>query len=407
MKRTIDLRSGRAVWSAYRAPRVPTGRLVRDVGCDVLVVGMGISGAMIAEALASDGRDVVCLDRRGPMLGSTAATTALVQFEIDQPLSILSRKIGLTRAQRAWRRSRLAIDNLQARIIERDIDCRLAPRPSLYLDGNVQAPTALREEGAARRKAGLRADYLPPAELERRFGIAGRSALLEHGNLALDPRRLTAGLLNAAHERGARFYAPAQASQIKSKGDRLQVTTLDGPTITATAVVLATGYELMDMVPATHHQIISTWAIATRPQKRAAWPQEAFIWEAADPYLYMRVTHDGRIICGGEDEEFQDEAQRDALIPEKTARIAEKLHRLFPGIDPTPEFRWAGAFGTTSTGLPLIGRLPRHPGVYAVMGYGGNGITFSQIASELIATAIAGDSDHDADLFAIVDPPGA
>ena len=35
------------------------------------------------------------------------------------------------------------------------------------------------------------------------------------------------------------------------------------------------------------------------------------------------------------------------------------------------------------------------------MGYGGNGITFSQMASELIRNAIEGREDMDAPLFAI------
>ena len=34
------------------------------------------------------------------------------------------------------------------------------------------------------------------------------------------------------------------------------------------------------------------------------------------------------------------------------------------------------------------------------MGYGGNGITFSQIASEIVASALAGLDDTDARLFA-------
>lgn len=50
--------------------------------------------------------------------------------------------------------------------------------------------------------------------------------------------------------------------------------------------------------------------------------------------------------------------------------------------------------------MPYIGELPGHPGIFAVQGYGGNGITFSQIASEIIATAIAGRDDTDARLFA-------
>ena len=51
--------------------------------------------------------------------------------------------------------------------------------------------------------------------------------------------------------------------------------TREGPTITAGHVVLATGYELSDRVPASTHQVISTWAIATKPQPRAIWPQAA------------------------------------------------------------------------------------------------------------------------------------
>ncbi|TGV64826.1 FAD-binding oxidoreductase, partial [Mesorhizobium sp. M00.F.Ca.ET.158.01.1.1] len=90
MPRKLDLRSGTPVWSVYRSPSVPVERLTRDVKADILIVGMGISGAMMAKALTRDGHSVVCIDRRGPLKGSTAATTALVQFEIDQPLTRLS-----------------------------------------------------------------------------------------------------------------------------------------------------------------------------------------------------------------------------------------------------------------------------------------------------------------------------
>jgi glycine/D-amino acid oxidase-like deaminating enzyme len=399
MKRKLDLRTGRPVWFAYRAPAVPAGRLMRDIRCDVLVIGMGISGAMMAEALTADGHDVVCIDRRGPLKGSTPATTALVQYEIDQPLSLLAGKIGRDRAAQAWRRSRLATFNLAARIGELGLDVGLSQRQSLYLAGNMLGAGDLAEEAKARAEAGLRAEHLKPAELKQRFGIDGRSALLSSGNLSLDPRKLTAGLLLAALARKARLFAKVEATEIHDGKDEVTVATVQGPTITARHVVVATGYELMRPAPDAGHRIISTWAIATRPQKRAVWPGAAFIWEASDPYLYMRSTDDGRIICGGEDEDFTDEAQRDALIPAKSARIARKLKALFPHVDPEPDFAWAGAFGTTDTGLPLIGPVPRHPRIFAVMGYGGNGITYSQIASEIVATALRGGEDADRALF--------
>jgi glycine/D-amino acid oxidase-like deaminating enzyme len=378
---------------------VPVTRLRRDIRTEVLVVGMGVSGAMVAEALTADGHAVVAIDRRGPLLGSTAATTALVQFEIDQPLTLLAGQIGAAAATAAWRRSRLAVLNLRGRIAELGLRCDLAARPTLYLAGNVLTGSALRSEAEARRAAGLHASYLTSGALREGFGIARDGAILTQDNLVLDPRKLTAGLLLAARRRGARFYAPVEATAIRHAADGVEVATTEGPVISAQHLVLATGYELLSAVSDTGHRVISTWAIATRPQPRRLWPQRAMIWEASDPYLYLRTTRDGRVVCGGEDADFTDEETRDALIPAKTARIAEKLARLMPGLDVTPEFAWAGAFGSTSTGLPRIGRLPRRPRMHAVLGYGGNGITFSRIAAELISTEIAGRTDPDAALF--------
>lgn len=41
----------------------------------------------------------------------------------------------------------------------------------------------------------------------------------------------------------------------------------------------------------------------------------------------------------------------------------------------------------------------RGSGSFSVMGFGGNGITFSVIGAQVIAAAIAGRPDPDADLF--------
>lgn len=399
MPRKLDLRTGQPVWSAYRAPAVPVAPLEATIRTDVLVVGMGVSGAMVAEALAADGREVVVVDRRGPVLGSTAASTALVQFEIDVPLTLLAAKVGRKKAERAWRRSRLAVADLKARIEELGIACGLVERPSLFLAGSVLDADGLRAEAAAREAAGLSSRFLDEAALARRFGIARKGAILSSGNLALDPRKLTAGLLLAAAANGARLLAPVEVSGLVHGGDRVRVSTRDGPPIEARHVVLATGYELADLAPPARHRVVSTYALATKPQPDRLWPEQALIWEASDPYLYLRSTADGRVVCGGEDEDFSDETRRDALLPRKMERIAGKLASLLPDLDPEPDHAWCGSFGTTATGLPFIGRVPRRPRIHAVMGYGGNGITFSQIASQLVRTHLRGGRDADADLF--------
>lgn len=400
MARKLDLRTGHAVWEAYPAPDVKTAPLGEDVAADMLVVGLGISGALVAEAASAAGLSVGAIDRRGPLLGSTAATTALAQHEIDQPLTVLAEKLGADKAERAWRRSRLALGNLQARIEELGIACAMQPRPSLYLAGDVLDGQGLRAEAEARRLAGLHAEFLPRAELKEKFGIDREGAVLSRGNLALDPLQLAGGMAPAAQKRGARFFSPVEAVRFTEGRYGVTAETAAGPKITAQFCVLATDYELADIVPHARHRIIAAWAIAARRQPSKIWPQAAFVWEASDPYLYLRATRDGRVICGGEDEDFSDEAKRDALIGEKAARIAEKLKELIPGLDPKPAFRWTGSFGTTETGLPIIGLLPKRERILAVMGYGGNGITYSRIAAEIAAAVLAGKRDRDADLYA-------
>ncbi len=365
---------------------------------------MGISGAMIAEALSAEGLSVVAIDRRGPLRGSTPATTALVQFEIDQPLTKLSLIIGKEKAERAWIRSRLAVDGLKARISELGIDCGLVERRSLYLAGDVLSGSSLRLEAEARRSAGLYASYLTKSALNERYGIERDSAIESHGNLALDPRRLTAGLWRVCLARKTRVHAPVEAVSFSHSAYCVDVETAAGPVIRADACVLATGYELAPGVPEQGHRVISTYALATKPQPRKLWPREAFVWEASDPYLYMRTTTDGRVICGGGDEEFEDEARRDALIASKTAVIARKLKAMFPALDTTPDYAWAGAFGSTGTGLPIIAPVPRKPRLFSVMGYGGNGITWSRIAAESITAMVTGREDRDTDLFGFRKP---
>ncbi len=128
------------------------------------------------------------------------------------------------------------------------------------------------------------------------------------------------------------------------------------------------------------------------------------IWEASDPYLYLRTTPDGRAIIGGEDEPFVNTAKRDALLPKKAKALAAKARKLLRGLDTTPALAWTGTFGGSETGLPTIGQIPGHPACWAVLGYGGNGTVFSRLAAEIIRTALAGGTDADADLFAFRPP---
>lgn len=396
--RHLDLRTGTPVWTAYRT-RIPRAtRLKRSAKTDVLVVGAGISGILMAHALARRDLRVVLVDRRGALHGSTSASTALLQFELDQPLVALQRKAGVRVAKVAWQRSLGALRDLRSTIFDARVPASV--RPSVYLAGPLLNARAMQAEVRARSRIGLPSHYLSRAELRARFGLRRGGAIVSYENMLTNPVALSVTLLRQAMASGVKYRAPHDIVDIDSSSRRVVAGTADGFSIESRHIVLCTGYEMPKLVPMSGHSIRSTWAMATAPQPKDLWPELALIWEAASPYLYVRVTDDGRIICGGEDEPFSDEKSRDERLGAKTRRLQAKLHALLPSVETTAEFAWTGSFGENASGLPMIGTLPGVPRCHAVMGYGGNGITFSTLAAQMLSDQLAGKRDPDAKIFA-------
>lgn len=394
-----DLHSGVPVWAHYPKPVLPARMLTSSMRTDVVVVGAGITGALVAEAATAIGLATVVLDRRAPAHGSTAASTALLQFEIDTPLFRLIEELGVDRASRAWLRSFRAVADLAHLVQHLQITCAFRSRHALYLAGNELDATELATECRQRRAIGLPSEFLSHAQLKAYAGVDRDAALLSAGAADVDPTSLTVGLLNSAIANGCRLFVPTQLAEVVPLTQRVEMATTDGVEIEAKALVFATGYELADGIPTAGHRRTSTWAYATPPQPQLLHGNGDLIWEASDPYLYIRTTADGRLIVGGEDEDFDNEAARDALLPAKIAALQKKTKLLLPWLDASADFAWTGTFGESDNGLPSIGPIPGMPNCYATLGYGGNGITFSVVAAQIIQALLRGERDPDADLF--------
>lgn len=394
-----DLRGGRSPWFAAgkHSVRLDVGE---NLKCDALIVGGGITGSLIAERLTRQGLDVVILDRELPGRGSTAASTSMLLWEIDSSLAHLTEIYGFERASRVYLASLHAVARLKSLVLKLGIPCEMRDRNSLFLAAG-HSGHSLREEHELRRRAGLPGDFLDHAMLFDVFGMARAAAIVSPGSADADPMQLARGMLAIALARGARIFE-AEAVQFDAAARSVGVLLKNGREIEARSVILATGYVMPDIVRSTVHAVSSSWAIATTPQPQNIWKDGALIWEDSKDYLYARSTAAGRIIIGGEDSrEMIEPDARDALIPEKSRVLTQKLAALWPAANLDIEFRWSGTFDTTSDGLPLIGPVPGAKGVYAAYGYGGNGITFSFLAAQLIGDLIAGANSPLLDDFAL------
>ncbi len=381
------MRSARTPWVRDRSFDPPP--VTDDFRCEVLIVGAGITGALMAERLTRQGLDVVLIDRENPGQGSTMASTAMLLWEIDRSLGELTQIYGLERAARCYRASLSAVHGLQSLVAQHGLRCQMRPRNSLYLaTGDTAKP--LREEFALRSRIDLPGDFLDHAKLLSAFDIARAGAILSPASADADPVQLTRGLLEVSLGRGVRLFK-ANAIAFDGAGSGVSVGLDTDHEIEARHVVLATGYVMPRIVRPTIQQVASSWAIATIPQPHNLWKDGALIWENSKTYHYARTTADGRIIFGGEDDDAIIEPDaRDAAMPRKAARLTRELGALWPRARLDIGCRWSGTFDSSRDGLPLIGAVPGAKNLFAAYGYGGNGITFSYLAAELIGSLIAG-----------------
>ena len=202
----------------------------------------------------------------------------------------------------------------------------------------------------------------------------------------------THNLLQYSIKKGLQVYDRTTISTISHSSRGVALVVESGYRIKSRKLIYATGYEVVKYIdkPIVKLQSIYATISETLSLVRPYWKADMLIWNTADPYLYMRTTPDNRIMVGGRDEDFYSPTKRDVLIAAKTKNLTNDFQKVFPHINLIPEFSWTGTFGATKDGLPFIGSYKKLANSYFALGFGGNGITFSLIAAEIIADLITG-----------------
>jgi glycine/D-amino acid oxidase-like deaminating enzyme len=397
----LDLTSPHAFWLLRNGLGDVAPPLPRDRRCDVAVIGAGITGALAADALTAEGLSVIVVDRRHPAHGSTSASTALLQYELDTSLAELTDKIGYERALAAYRACLEGVRTigLLSRGLNEDVGFRR--RPSLYYAARAGDVESLQEEGAARRSARLPCEVLGESAIRKLVDVTAPLALWSNASGEVDPWRLTRALTDRCTTRDFAVYGRTEVNEIVPLKSHVEVRT-DRGRIRGRYVVVAAGYEAERFLPKPVAKLHSTFALVTEPVKTfEGWGKRCLVWGTSRPYLYARTTPDDRVMVGGEDVPFRDPYHRDALVPAKATTLLEKVRRLFPRIEMEPAYGWAGTFGETEDGLPYIGAHPDiDKRVLFALGYGANGMPFSAIAAQIVTDTVLGKRHRYRDTFA-------
>lgn len=361
-----------------------------DLKTEIAVIGGGITGALVAWHLTQAGYEVTVFDKRDIGTGSTSASTALLQYEIDTPLHELKDQVGSKRAENSYRGCYQAIDDLEALVRSEQFDVGFQRRPSLQYASTPKDVSRLEKEAAERNRIGIECRMATADELRDRFHIDVPGGLVSEQGAQVDPYRLVHAILSKGYP-NLRVYDKTEIAAIRPDKKQVELETASGKKIQACRLVIAAGYESQRYIPVKIVALHATYAVISEPKpEEEIWYRNALIWETKTPYLYLRTTGDRRILVGGRDDTSGSPEKRNAVLKKKAAGLLDDFRRLMPEIGFKPDFEWAGTFGETTDSLPYIGCIPSLPNTFFVLGFGGNGITFSLLGAQIIRDRLQG-----------------
>lgn len=398
----MKLKSNEPFWLVKNGLVSSFPSLREDQECEVLIIGGGITGSLIAHQCIADGLSTILIDKREISNGSSSATTSMLQYEIDTPLYKLIEMIGKKPAIDAYNACFEAIDQLGE--IAKSIQSKagFTSKKSLYFAAYKKDVSWLKKEFEARKDAGFKVKWMDAEMIFDTFGIQNTfGGILSDQGASVDAFMLVHEVLNYNLKKGLKVFDKTELIKVKPRKGFNECVLNTGATIKAKRIVYCVGYESQSMIKENFVNLISTYAIVSEindnPPKSL---DKLLVWNTADPYIYLRTTEDNRILIGGEDEEFQDTIKRDELIDKKEKKLLKSFEKMFPEQEFISDFTWAGTFGVTKDGLPYIGEHKDFKNAYFVLGFGGNGITFSVAGMAMVSDWIKGKKNKLTPLFA-------
>ncbi len=388
----MDLKSNEPFWLVKNGLIETYPSLRKDKECDVLIVGAGITGCLIAHQCIQDGYNVILIDKREVCNGSSSATTSMLQYEIDTPLHELIELIGEEGAVAGYEACSKAIDDLEKITKTIKSTAGFRKKNSLYYASRKKDVAGLKKEFEARKNAGFKVEWLDADDIEKKYGVhESHGGILSHQGGSVDAFKLAHELLDYNSKKGLDVFDKTELIGIEHKKGFNLCSTNTGFTIKASRAIYCLGYETVSLIKEPFVKLLSSFAIVSEVNKELYEQyNDLLIWNTSTPYLYMRTTDDHRFLIGGEDEEFRDPAKRDALIGQKEKELLAKFQKTFPGKTFYSDFAWAGTFGETKDGLPYIGQHSDFKNSYFVCGFGGNGITFSVTGMAMVSDWLKG-----------------
>lgn len=365
--------------------------------CDVAVVGGGLAGLTAALDLARLGHQVTLLEAKQVGWGASGRNGGQAIHGLACDQSVIEDQLGLDDARRVWSMSLEALELLQTRMQQFQIDAE-------WRQGYIGVATNARKgaelmQWADRMAQVYQAEFtrIPAADMPRWVASPRyHSGLYDPQSGHLHPLKYALGIARAAAAAGVRIHEETPVTALET-GPVITLRTARG-TLRAKKVLLAGNVYLQGVAEHLERRImpVGTYIVCSEAMDPALAdsliPTRSAVCDTNFVLDYLRTTNDHRMLYGGR-------VSYSTVTPPNLAEsMRRRMVQTFPQLkDVKVQYAWGGFVDITMNRAPDFGRL--RDNLYYLQGFSGHGLALTGLAGRLVAEAMNGDASR-FDVFA-------
>ena len=358
---------------------------------DAVIVGGGITGITTALLLQKSGKKCMVAEAQTLGFGTSSGTTAHLNTVLDLTYAEIEKNFGEENARLVLKATMEAMGLVRENVEKYSIDCEFSNQYGYLYSQDDKQSEALKDAFEVSKKIGCEVEYCDAIPVPVDF----KKALVFNHQAQIHPTKYIYGLATAFEESGGIIAQNCRVTNVRENDQKFLEVETDTGKIDSRNLIYAThippGVNLLHFRCAPYR----SYAMALK-LKDNNYP-DGLAYDMYDAYHYYRTQEiDGQkyLIAGGEDHKTGEEKNT-----EQCFRNLENYLVKYFEIEEV-DFKWSSQYFMPADGLPYIGHLPGNPGsIFVATGYGGNGITFSQVAAKILTDLIVSGKSEYKDLF--------
>ncbi len=356
---------------------------------DVIIAGGGITGISTGLLLQREGLQCLVLEAETLCFGTTGGTTAHLNTLLDTPYTIISKNFGEENAVRVAGAVKNAITLIHDNIKQYGIECGFSYADACLFATEEKQLKELNKVSEATASAGLDVSWTTTTGLPVPF----LKAIRVGAQARFSPAAYVYGIAREFEKAGGDIIQQCRITGAEN-GEPVEVTTAKGK-FRGRKLIYAThvppGLNLLHLRCAPYRSYATAFTVSD-----GNYP-ETLSYDMYDPYHYYRSQEiNGKkfLIAGGYDHKTGHEENTEKCFSELIAHC----HKYFP-VEKV-HYTWSSQYFEPADGLPYIGHLPgERDNIFVATGFGGNGMTYSQVAAMLLKNLVTGKEDELQELF--------